>query len=101
MSEGAPAPVDELPDDPDPNGDSPLDVPPPKGDVAPPELPDEPEPAEPDPPELEGIEALDVLCTGHTACPRAAPPSTATTSTAAATAAAPERFFDGVGWLGG
>jgi len=55
MSEGAPAPVEELPDEDDPKGE-------------PPEDPDEPEePDAPEEPEDEPEAAFDVVCCGQTA----------------------------------
>jgi len=77
MSEGAPAPVEEFPEEPeepDPNGEVPLpDEPDPNGEVPLPEEPDPngevPLPEEPVPPELLALgldAALDVLCSGHT-----------------------------------
>lgn len=60
MSEGAPAPAEVLPDEPDPNGE----VSPPE-EPEPPSLPEEPEP----PGSVAGGEAVadEVLAAGHTA----------------------------------
>jgi hypothetical protein len=96
MSDGAPAPVEELPDEldePDPNGEpSPPEEPDPNGE---PPVPDEPAPGEA---EL----ALDVDWTGQTSWPRPAPATTAARSTTAASATTtPLRFLRETGWGGG
>jgi hypothetical protein len=99
MSEGAPAPVEELPDE--------LDEPEPKGELPLPEEPDEPDPKGelplPDPLLALGVDvALEVLDAGHTTRPRPAPATTAkaTTTVAAATSGDLRRFRGGAacGW---
>jgi hypothetical protein len=102
MSEGAPAPVEvlpDVPDEPEPKGDEP-DVPPPNGEVDPPDPPDPDEPDDPDEPEPEvALVALAVEpWIGHTTWPRAMPPTTATRSTTAAIPATrPRRLGAGGG----
>lgn len=100
MSDGAPAPVEvfpEVPDEPEPNGEDPLDVPPPNGEVEPPEEPEEPD--EPDEPGTVALAAVVVEpWTGQTMCPSPMPPTMATRSTTAATpATSPRRLGAGAG----
>src|ERR1039458_10764210 len=81
MSEGAPAPVEEFPDDPDPNGEDPLpDDPDPEGEDPLPDDPDpegeDPLPDDPDPegsPELGLAIALVPDWADHTRWPTPAP----------------------------
>jgi hypothetical protein len=99
MSEGAPAPVEELPDEPEEP-----EEPEPKGELS---LPDEPDPKGelplPDPLLALGVDvALEVLDAGHTTRPRPAPATTAkATTTVAAAISGDLRRFWGVaacGW---
>jgi len=106
MSEGAPAPVEVLPDpeledpdEPEPNGEDPLEDPPPKGEVVPPEEPDDPE--EPDEPEALVALVVDPW-TGQTTWPSPMPPTMATSSTTAASPATrPRRLGAGAGVYAG
>src|SRR5664280_3483757 len=109
MSDGAPAPVEEFPDDPDPNGEDPLpDDPDPNGDDPLPDDPDpngdDPLPDDPDPdgdPELGPAIAFVADPGDHTRWPTPAPTRMAAAAIEATATIGRCRRFAGTGCGGG